>query len=320
MDTKGVPRNSLCHPPDCVRSVQLPNGRIAVNIYRNLEKKLEPAKHDLPGWPETLGGIVMAQAKKANWTVPGNLTQITAEFYDQLVAFKWKWTPSRSCGDTAKAASILDGEMYHAECQVAANAFLLLLTLAPPYGFGATAKLKTYTGEKTLIGVESQSKPSAPNTKRAANTNEGFYSYHPAAGVHGLKPNVFDVATGKMAALYAWTDHKVVKVGGRYYDVCYNASYGTLNEMALAFTLGENCSTLPTKTIEEAVRRVTEFKVMIKNWFQIAYFRSAVPGSEADNAGAKEMGVFAESLFGDEATEPHPYGGLVPISKWTGVV
>jgi len=292
------------------------------NFYRRLQQGITLADHEVAEWEKsnTLGRKVMKRAKDCDWKVPGNLTEITAEFHEQLKKFEWKWKPSTPCGDKAMAAKILDGEMHHAECQVAANSFLLLLTLKKPYGFGVEAELSTYSGEKTLIGVESCSAPSAKNTKRCPNSNEGFYSYHPTEGVHSLKPNVFDCQTNKLAALYAWTNHKVVRVGSRYYDVCYNAAYGTLNEMALAFTLGENQSTLKAKTPEEFLKLQRETKVMIKNWFQIAYFRTTIPNSMEAQIGATEMGVYSESMFGDEKTVMHPYGHLVPISKWTGVV
>jgi hypothetical protein len=287
-----------------------------MRIYRNLHGKLEPEKHKPSDRVKTLGGAVMDDVERNRWTAPANLPQITSAFYEQLVAFKWKWTPGRSCGDLEKAASILDGEMVHAECQVAANAFRLLLEVEPPHGFGLDGvKLRTYSGEKSLIGAEEHG-PKAKNSKRVVQSNEGFYSLHPLAGVHGLKPNVFDVATNKMAPVYAWTDHKVVEVAGRFYDVCYNTSYENLIDMAIALVLGSNEDTSPTKTIQEAMSRTVEYKVLVKNYFQIAYFRNATPESLAYQLDAKEMGPYAESVYGDEATEMHPYGRLVDLSKW----
>ncbi|HEV2394257.1 MAG TPA: hypothetical protein VG146_18045 [Verrucomicrobiae bacterium] len=287
-----------------------------MNIYRNLQQNLKPVETDLAQWGKTLGGAVMAKAKQQNWKSPGHLPEITHEFYEQLMAFNWKWTPSRSCGDLKKAAAILDGDMYHAECQAAANAFKLLLETKAPYGFGlADVKLKVYVGEKAMTGAEANG-PTGEHARRAPNSNGGFYSMHPLAGVHGLKPNVFDVQTNKLAPVYAWTDHKVVEYGGRFYDVCYDAIYGQAVDMAIALTLGCNEDSRPTKTIQEAMSRIQEFKVLIKNWFQIAYFRSAAPDSTAGQLDAKEIGPFAESLFGDEKTELHPYGSLVPMSKW----
>lgn len=287
-----------------------------MNIYRNLQQGLKPAQTEVSQWNKTLGGAVMAKADKQHWTAPAHLAQLTHEFYEQLVAFKWRWTPSKSCGDVQKAALLLDGEMHHAECQVAANAFKLLLETKPPFGFGLSdATLKTYVGEKSIIGAESKG-PTGPNTRRAPNSNGGFYSLHPEGGVHGLKPNVFDVQTNKLAPVYAWTDHKVVEHGGRFYDVCYDAVYSQTSDMAIALTLGCNEDSRPTKTIQEAMSRISEFKVFIKNWFQIAYFRSAAPDSLAGQMDAKEVGPFAESIFGDEATEMKPYGSLVPMTKW----
>lgn len=281
-----------------------------MNIYRNLLAKLPVGAADQLRSRETLGGKVMHAATTGNWAPATHMTQITDAFYRELVAAGWRWTPSKSCGSIEQAAKLLDGEMVHAECQVAARAFELLMQSPAPNGFGvAAAKMVTYSGNELLIGADG-GQPTAESVKRDA--TRGFYSRHPILGVHGLPANVYDPADGRITNLYRWDDHKVVELNGRYWDVCYNASYVFLNDMAVAIRLGINEPRGPTKTIEEALARVSEDKVVIKNFHQIAYFRTAAPGTIAEAAGARVIGPYYESLFGDEAT----WGDPTPLIQW----
>ncbi len=285
-------------------------------VYRNLVLNLPISDPDKEAWKRSLGYWVMQEAARLSLQAPRDMTQITDAFYRALVHFNWRWTPAQPCGSQETAAKILDGDIQHVECRGVATAFRQLLTAPAPYGFALKpdkAVVRVYQGGESLIGADN-GKPTVEHIKRQAAT--GFYSVHPRDGVHGLRANVFDPATNQMANLYAWSDHKVVEVEGRYWDVCYNASYLILQQMAVAIVIGENYNSAPTKTLQEAQARVTETKVVVKNWFQIAYFRTAVPGSPAEAAGAKEIGPYAESIYGDETTE----GVLKPLINWAAPI
>jgi hypothetical protein len=281
-----------------------------MNIYRNILAKLPISSSDQARARDTLGGKVMHAATTAGWTTAANMTQITGAFYLELVSAGWRWTPAKSCGSKEQAAKLLDGEMVHAECQAVARAFEMLLQAPAPNGFGAAgAKMVTYSGDEQLIGADN-GQPTAPSVKRSA--VRGFYSRHPILGIHGLMPNVYDPAVGRITDLYRWDDHKVVELAGKYWDVCYNASYTFLQQMAVAIRLGMNEDRSPTASIVEAMSRVSEDKVVIKNFHQIAYFRTAAPGTTEEAAGARVIGPYYASLFGDEAT----YGAPTAAIQW----
>lgn len=280
-----------------------------MNIYQNLQAGLQPSKVEVASRQNTLGGWVMIEAEKKGWNTDNHMPQIMDAFYRGLQKFNWRWTPSQACGSLASAAKLLDGGTVNAECQAAANAFMLLLNAPAPHGFDAKSKMVTYSGREMLIGADN----GAPTAKEVARREgRGFVARHPFGGEHGLLPNVWDPESDSMADMYSWANHKVVELNGRYWDVCYNASYIYLQQMCVAIVIGTNELTTRTKSLEEAMMQVSEDKVMVKNWMQIAYFRSTTPDQAAYKAGAKSIGPYADSLYGDEST----YGKLEAPIKW----
>lgn len=290
-----------------------------MGVYQKLYAKAQPGPSDQSTFGATLGGRVMAEAVKKGWNAKTHMPEILDAFHRALVHFNWRWTPRKGCGDPLAAAKTLDGEIVHAECYVPANAFYQLLLALGPWGFGVPddqLSVKTYSGEKSIIGGDPAGGPKLnPGIRRANDPAIGFISPHPAAGVHHLPPNVFDVGAQQMAELYAWYDHKVVKYAGRYWDPCYNKSYIALQQMALALRIGANEDGRPTKTLEEAMKRVDETKVMVMNWHQAVYFRDIPMGEVRGGvADVKVEGPFGQSLFGDEDS----FGDPTPIIKWGG--
>ncbi len=273
-----------------------------MNIYRNLHAKLQPSKDDVSHFSKSLGGKVRKAATLCKWTTLENMREITDTFYDALVYHGWQWTPGKSCGSLESAAKLLDGEMVNAECQVVANAFVMLLTLPEPYGFGAQAKKVTYSGIDTLIGTDKGRPTNSDSKREIKNVTKGFVSRHPLEGIHNLMPNVWDHTLGRLTNLYSWSDHKVVEINGIYWDACYNTSYSLKNEMAVALILGSNISTIKVP-VEQWQELVTEDKFLIRNGGQITYLRSTTPNTVPFQAKARFVVPYYESIYGDETAE-----------------
>ena len=275
-----------------------------MSLYSNLHFKLPVGSTETDAWANSLGGKVMAKASSNSWTPVNNMTQITDAFYKELVNFEWIWTPSNKESKNEFAAKMLDGKMTHAQCALPVKAFIMLLTTKAPHGFGlqgGDVKLATYKGMEACIGANNGTPESSVAIVEAPCNTRGFYSAHPETGVHGLKPNILDPKSQKTINLYGWENHKVVEYKGRYWDVCYNKSYTTLQEMAVAIVIRS------TRSRESFT--FSEAKVLVKNWFQIAYFRS---NAEQVNGRLVEEGVYTESAFGDESTD----GQLKPVNLW----
>jgi len=103
---------------------------------------------------------------------------------------------------------MLDNDLTTGECAMFVTAFSILCWAPAPYGLGLPKgdfELPSYTGRD----------------------KKGFVSRHPTVGIVGLRPNV------RGQELYVWDNHKVVKYQNRYWDVMYNTSYGSMDEMAL---------------------------------------------------------------------------------------
>ncbi len=154
----------------------------------------------------------------------------------------WTWTGGRV---TPAAAAILDGDdgAKVGQCQALAAALRFLATARKPYGLdiGSTRLGSFGKGDGLYTG----------------RYQAGFFSEHPVGGILGLLPNVYEpldrlpTPTSRLAPLYGWENHKVLKYGGRYYDPSYRKQYTQLSDMA-AYHLRATTNFADTTKIVEA--------------------------------------------------------------------
>jgi hypothetical protein len=162
------------------------------------------------------GGRTMLTCTQNGWNpVPRYLANIVNALHEELKRANWQWNPSQPGG--ADARTVLDGTRTSGECKWLAGALRALLVAPPPYGFGLNkndVSIVEYTGAH----------------------GDGFIAEHDVKprGWFGLQPNVYSPQYHGYLNLYYWPNHKVVKYGHAYLDVCYNKVYQSLDAMAEA--------------------------------------------------------------------------------------
>jgi len=188
-----------------------------MGIYANLEQFQLGASANVTysalDLAKTVGGKVMQAVSSRNLVARGvisedNMKLLMVNFRHQLKATGWKWFPPTAGRDGAK---VLDGDVHEGECAFLAKAFELLLNLPDPAGCQVTtaAEMVSYTGAEKV----------------------GFIADHPGPEFGLLHNTTLTVDNHRKS--YNWDNHKVVKYGGKFYDVCYNKVYSDLADMAL---------------------------------------------------------------------------------------
>ena len=131
-----------------------------------------------------LGNDVMQVVRKNGWN-HNNLNDITTTF-NRYLGIYWKWNGSVP-GSRDPAAGILLGTHSESECQVAAYAFMFLLSAPKPFGLGIPEemlKVETYTGKiaeyKTYL-------PGVPSGITLVDANIGGFE-----SVYNYKDNIKD--------------------------------------------------------------------------------------------------------------------------------
>ena len=143
------------------------------------------------------------------------------EFVRYSRAHDWTWSP----GTTDSLPTLIDGTMTLSQCAAFAYSFMCLAVAPPPFGLGVPFRefvYETYLGTGKVVGGDSY----------------GFISEHPRDGCLNLKPNVY-TRIGSVhdenlngVNFYLWSNHKVIKYKGLYYD----PSYGCLYESIMAWS------------------------------------------------------------------------------------
>jgi hypothetical protein len=122
----------------------------------------------------------------------------------------WTWVGKTL---TPSAPMILDGEAKTGQCLALASALRLLAMTRKPFGLGIPdVDLGRFTKSDGLYYGRYQ---------------QGFLSEHPIGGILNLLPNVYEPLNAlpkpasRLAPLYLWENHKVLKYNGKFYDPSY---------------------------------------------------------------------------------------------------
>jgi hypothetical protein len=194
-----------------------PRKETNMGIYANLEQfdkgSSQSVTYSATELAKTVGGKIMKAVESQRIVANGviseaNMKLLMVNFRHQLKVAGWKWFPPKAGQQGGK---VLDGDVTEGECAYLAKAFQLILNLPDPAGcqVNAEAEFVSYSG----VG------------------GAGFIADHPG-DEFGLSHNM-TMAVDNHRKTYNWDNHKVVKYGGKYYDVCYNNVYSQLSDMAL---------------------------------------------------------------------------------------
>lgn len=173
-------------------------------------------------WNGTRGKAIMDGLAKSVEPMPflEDRIAVAMELYHEAMQGHWTWKPT---GASGPGGALLDQSSMAGECAQLVSGFKVLLRAPLPYGFGLidqNVSIEEWPkGEVVILFV----------VKHA----QAHFGLHPNV----LRPDwVEHQGQERFQALYAWGNHKVVKVKCdnrlRYFDPCYNQVYLLPEEMA----------------------------------------------------------------------------------------
>jgi hypothetical protein len=158
----------------------------------------------------SLGATFLQECGQAHASPAANMTNVNTMFHNFLAAQGWTWAPEGAGNSYLAGAALLDGTTTAGECGFPAYALALLVNAPAPYGFGTGgATVRSYSGAN----------------------REGFIARH-AHPLPGPTPNITKPDGLVLNNYYYWGNHKVVELGGHFYDPNLRADYPNLAGMA----------------------------------------------------------------------------------------